>query len=219
MKVIIVGGGQIGSYIASLLLANDHEVYLIENREKVYHMLEKEFPTEMLFFGNGSDPDLLERVGIASADVVAAVTGSDEVNLVISTLAKMEFTVPRVVARVNNPKNTWLFNKGMGVDVCVNQADIIAHLVIEEMDIKDMFTLLKLTKGDYSIIRMKVGASARAVNQQLKDLSIPQKTVLIAITRDESLLIPKGDTMILAEDEILLLTDECSRQKLKEIFA
>jgi len=218
MKITIIGGGQVGSYIAALLVSNGHEVSLIEHREKVYCKLEKVFPPEMLFFGNGSDPDLMEKANIVSADVVAAVTGNDETNLVISTLAKMEFGVPRVVARVNNPKNAWLFDDGMGVDVRVNQADIMAHFIVEEMNMKDMFTLLKLTEGDYSIIKMQVCPASKAANQYLKDLHIPKNTVLISITRNETLLIPKGDTQIFEGDDILLLADKSGREELKEIF-
>lgn len=218
MKVIIVGGGQVGFYLASLLLENDHEIILIENREAVFKKLEKTFPKEMLIFGSGTDSNLLEQAGIMETDVVATVTGADEVNLVVSTLAKMEFGVPRVVARVNSPKNAWLFNSGMGVDVGVNQADLMAHFVVEEMDLKDMFTILKLNRGDYSIIQTKVHENAKAINQMVKDLAIPEETVLIAITREEKLIIPKGDTPILIDDEILALTNEEHRGRLEELF-
>ena len=218
MKVIIVGGGQVGSYLASLLISNGHEIKLIEHREKNYNKLVKELPADVLIYGNGSDPVVLEQAGITGADVVAAVSSADEVNLVVSTLAKMEFGVPRVVARVNNPKNAWLYNSGMGVDIGVNQADLMAHFVVEEMDLEDMFTLMKLKRGDYSIVQMKVGHTAKAANQLLKNLSIPKKTVLIAITRNDSLIIPKGDSQILVGDDILALTDEASRIELKEIF-
>jgi len=218
MKVIVIGGGQVGSYIASLLLANGHEIHVIENREKVFNKLEKELPPEVLIFGNGSDPKLLEQAGIASADVVAAVTGADEINLVVSTLAKMEFGVPRVVARVNNPKNAWLYNSGMGVDVGLNQADMMAHLVVEEMDLNDMFTVLKLNRGKYSIVQMKVQQNAKAANQLLKDISIPKETVLISITRGDTMVIPKGDTQFLVDDEILAFTNQEDRSKLEEIF-
>jgi len=218
MKVIIIGGGQVGSYLASLLLSNGHDIRVIEQHEKIYDKLEKEFPNGTIILGNGSDPEVLEKTGISSANVVTAVTGADETNLVVSTLAKMEFGVPRVVARVNNPKNTWLYNSGMGVDIGVNQADIMAHFVVEEMDMKDMFTILKLNRGNYSIVQIKVQQDSKAANQLIKDLSIPQDTVLIAITRDESLLIPKGDTLILVDDDILVLTGEVSRKELKEIF-
>jgi len=218
MKVIIIGGGQVGSYIASLLLSNGHEIRVIENRENTFKKLAEKLPHESLIFGNGSDPNILEQAGIASANVVAAVTGADEINLVVSTLAKMEFGVPRVIARVNNPKNTWLYNSGMGVDVCVNQADIMAHLVVEEMNLKDMFTLLEFNRGGYSIIQMKVQPNAKASNTLLKDLSISQNTVLIAIKRDDALLIPKGDTRILQDDDILALADKSGLEELENIF-
>jgi trk system potassium uptake protein TrkA len=131
----------------------------------------------------------------------------------------MEFGVPRVVARVNNPKNAWLYNSGMGVDIGVNQADLMAHFVVEEMNLEEMFTLMKLNRGDYSIVQIKVGQNAKAANRLLKDLSIPKETVLIAITRNEAMLIPKGDTEILVDDEILALTDGVRRNELKEMFS
>lgn len=218
MMIVIVGGGQVGAYLASLLLANDNEVRVIEHRENVYEKLKKELPEEVLILGNGSDPKLLKKAGIEKADVIAAVSGADEINLVVSTLAKMEFDVDRVIARVNNPKNAWLYNGGMGVDVSVNQADLISHLIMEEMDLKNMFTLLKLSKGDYSIVQMKVGSYAKAANELLKDLSITKETVLIAITRDNSVIIPKGDTQIMVDDEILALTDETGRKELESIL-
>lgn len=219
MKVIIVGGGQVGSYLASLLISNGHEIRVIEHREKNFHKLERELPPEVLIFGHGSDPEVLEKAGVDSVDVVAAVSAEDEINLVVSTLAKMEFGVPRVVARVNNPKNAWLYNSGMGVDIGVNQADLMAHFVVEEMNLEEMFTLMKLNRGDYSIVQIKVGQNAKAANKLLKDLSIPKETVLIAITRNETLLIPKGDTEILVDDEILVLTDGIRREELKDMFS
>jgi len=218
MKVIIVGGGKVGSYLASLLLSFGYEVKIIEHIDKIYNKLLREFPADMLIHGIGSDPLILEQAGIAEVDVVAAVSSEDEINLVVSTLAKMEFGVPRVVGRVNNPKNAWLYNSGMGVDVGINQADLMAHFVVEEMDLEDMFTIMKLKRGEYSIVQMKVAQNAKAANKLLKDLTIPKKTVLIAITRGDALVIPKGDTEILVEDEILALTDEASRKELKEIF-
>ena len=218
MKVIIIGGGQVGSYLATLLLSNGHEVRLIEQSEKTYNKLLKEMPSEILILGNESDPEILKKAGIESADVVAAVSGADETNLVVSTLAKMEFRVPRVVSMVNNPKNAWLYNGQMGVDVCVNQAEIIAQLVVEDMDLKDMFTILKLNSGNYSIIQINVAEDAKAANQYIKDLLIPKETVFISITRNGSVLIPKGATLILVGDEILALTDAASQKILKEIF-
>lgn len=220
MKVIIVGGGQVGIYIANLLIKNNHNVTVLENRKNVYDKLKakSELPHDVIIFGSGSDPAQLKAAGIETADVLAAVSNDDEINLVASTLAKMEFSVPRVVSRVINPKNAWLYNAGMGVDICVNQAELIAHLIVEEMDLKDMFTLLKIGKGNYSIVQMKVGSNSKAANKCVKDLFLPQNAVLIAITRNESVIIPKGDTQIFVDDDVIALAADSSRKELNGIF-
>ncbi|HOS80624.1 MAG TPA: TrkA family potassium uptake protein, partial [Anaerolineae bacterium] len=147
MQVLIVGGGKVGTYLASLLLEEHYHVRLIELREEELKRLQRELPAETVVHGNGTEPDTLEAAGIATADVVAAVTGSDEVNLVITNLARFEYDVPRTIARVNNPKNAWMFTPAMGVDVALNQADLMGRLIAEEMSLGDMMTLLKLRKG------------------------------------------------------------------------
>lgn len=219
MKIIIIGGGQVGSYLSSLLWSNGHDLQVIEHRKVVYDSLLKQLPADRVLLGNGSDPAVLEKAGITSAEVVAAVTEADEINLVVSTLAKMEFGVPRVVALVNNPNNSWLYNSGMGVDVGVNQAEVMAHIVVEEMSLNDMFTILKLSRGNYSIIQMQVHQNAKAVARRLKELPLSRDMLLIAIMRGEALIIPKGDTPILAGDEILALADEAGRSTLEEILS
>jgi trk system potassium uptake protein len=211
MKVIIVGGGQMGAYIASLLLKNDCTVTVIENREVVFGKLSKDLPAQNILLGDGTNPAVLEGADIAGADVVAAVSGTDETNLVVSTIAKFEFGVPRVIARVNNPKNAWLFNQSMGVDVALNQADLLAHLVVEEMDLKNMYTLLKVSHGVYSIAEVKVAEQAIAAGRPVRELAIPEKSVLIAITRGDKVIIPRGDTVVLSGDQILVLADAESK--------
>ena len=218
MKVIIIGGGKVGAYIANLLLNNNCSVKVIENRENVLEKLKKEIPEEVIVYGSGTDPEILESAGIAEADVVTAVTGADETNLVASTIAKFEFGVPRVIARVNNPQNTWLFNSGMGVDVGLNQADLMAHIVVEEMDLKNMLTLMKLNRGDYSIVQIKVDDQSETANKALKDLEIPAKAVLIAIFRGQEVIIPRGDTVINAGDNILALADKDAQIKMNALF-
>lgn len=218
MNVIIVGGGKVGTYLATLLLSNGHTVTLLENNPRHYAKVIKELPEGTVRNISPTDPEALDSIGISNADVLAAVSDQDEINLVVSTLAKLEFSVPKVIARVNNPKNSWLFNSGMGVDVGVNQADIMAHLVVEEMNLENMLTLMKLNKGSHSIIQMNISLSSKAANQQIKNLDIPKDTVLIAITRDGNLLIPKGDTELQVDDEVIMLTDQASHTKLKELF-
>ncbi len=211
MKVIIVGGGQMGAYIATLLLKNHCTVTVIENREAVFAKLGKELPAENILLGDGTNPAVLEAAGVADTDVIAAVSGTDEINLVVSTIAKFEFGVPRVIARVNNPKNVWLFTPNMGVDVALNQADLLAHLVVEEMDLKDMFTLLKVSHGAYSIAEVKVDEHSIAAGKPVRDLAIPEKSVLIAITRGDEVIIPRGDTVVKGSDLVLVLADADSK--------
>ncbi|MDP4152290.1 MAG: TrkA family potassium uptake protein [Bacillota bacterium] len=218
MNVIIIGGGQVGAYVAGLLLKNNCTVKVIENRESVFEKIKNELPPEVLVFGNGTDPSILESCGITEADVVAAVTGADEANLVASTIAKFEFNVPRVIARVNNPQNSWLFNAGMGVDVGLNQADLMAHIVVEEMNLKNVLTLMKMSRGNYSIVQVKVDSQSATVNKAVKNLDIPADTVLIAVYHDNGVVIPHGDTIINAGDEIIAFTDGESQEKLNTLF-
>ena len=205
MFVIIVGGGNTGSYLAKLLLDGGHAVKVIEERPAVLEKIKNEIPAEAIVAGDGSSPQTMETAGVLQANVLAAVTGSDETNLVITTLARFEFNVPRVIARVNNPKNAWLFTQEMGVDVALNQADILARLVAEEMSLGDMMTLLKLRKGEYSLVEEKVHPLSPAATEQLRDLKLPSECVLVAIIRKKQLLIPHGDTVLQPADEVLAM--------------
>ena len=205
MFVIIVGGGKTGSQLAQGLIQAGHRVKIIEDRQQVLERLEEELPREAIIAGDGSSPDILEKAGIGEANVLAAVTGEDEANLVICTLAKFEFNVARVIARVNNPKNTWLFTTEMGVDVALNQADILAHLIAEEMSLGDMMTLLKLRKGEYSVVEEKVHPTSFAAGRRLEDLHIPNECIVAAVIRKGKLIIPHGDTMLQASDEVIAI--------------
>ena len=205
MFVIIVGGGNTGSYLAKLLLDGGHTVKVVEQRPLVLEKMEGEIASESILVGDGSSPQVLEAAGVLKANVLAAVTGSDETNLVVTSLARFEFNVPRVIARLNNPKNAWLFTPEMGVDVALNQADILARLVAEEMSLGDMMTLLKLRKGEYSLIEEKVHPLSLSVNKSLRDLQIPEECVLVAIIRKNKLFIPHGDTVLQPADEVLAM--------------
>lgn len=218
MKVIIIGGGQVGSYIAKMLISEKHDVTLFEIREDTYYKLIQFLPENSVVLGSGTDPTLLERCGIDKADAVAAVTGDDETNLVVSTITKFEFGVPRVIARVNNPKNEWLFNSSMGVDVGLNMADLMAHLVVEEMDFKNMLTLMMVKHDSYSIIELKVGKYSKAVKKTVKELAIPDNAILIALYHGKDVIIPKGNTVIEGGDVILAFTDKNSKAILSSLL-
>lgn len=205
MYVVIVGGGRTGAQLASRLIEEGHKVRLIEERPALVERLCKEIPEDCLVMGDGSSPDVLETAGIRQANVLAAVTGEDEANLVITTLARFEFHVPRIIARVNNPRNAWLFNEEMGVDVALDQTDILAKLIAEEMSLGDMMTLLKLRKGEYSVVEEKVHPDAIVVGKPLRELSLPPECVLVAILRKGKLIIPRGDAVLQPVDEVIAL--------------
>jgi trk system potassium uptake protein TrkA len=218
MYVVIVGGGNTGSYVAKILLEGGHKVTVIEERPAVLEKLKTELPSECTITGDGSSPTILEAADIRNANVLAAVTGSDETNLVITTLARFEFNVQRVIARVNNPKNAWLFTREMGVDVALNQANILGRLVAEEMSLGDMVTLLKLRKGEYSLVEEKVHPLSPATNKALRDLNVPSECTIVAIIRKNQLVIPHGDTVFLPADEVLALVHASQLGQLAELL-
>ena len=214
MKIMIVGGGKVGAYLAAFLLKEGYEVKLIEMRKEEIPQLLRDLPADVVVHGNGTDPNVLEAAGIHTVDVLAPVTGVDEVNLVIANLARFEFDVPRIIARVNHPKNVWMFTPEMGVDVALNQADLLGSLIVEEMSLGDMMTLLKLRKGQYSLVVEKVAPTARAVGMKLKDLNLPDQCVIAAVIRDGELFVPHGESMLQEMDEIIALARTDQKKQL-----
>ena len=219
MNVIVVGGGNTGSYLTKLLLETGQHVVIIEERPSVLEKLKLELPLESIIEGDGSSPTVLEKAQVSHANVLAAVTGSDETNLVITSLARFEFNVPRVIARVNNPKNSWLFNSEMGVDVSLNQAEILAQLVAEEMSLGDMMTLLKLRRGNYSVVEEKIPPGAKGIGMALKQIDFQEQCVIAAIMRDGKMTLPRGDSVFQEGDEIVAIASPEGAKKLAELLA
>ncbi len=217
MFVIIVGGGQVGTYLANLLVKEGHRVKLIEARQELSDRLQRELGDRVVT-GSGTNPNLLETAGIRNAEVVAAVTGADETNLVVANLARFEFGVPRVIGRINNPRNAWLFTPEMGVDVALNQADLMGRMILEEMSLGDMMTLLKLRKGQYSLVEEKVDPQASVVGKPVRDISFPDRSVLVSVIRKGDLIIPRGDTVLQPADEILALVHTSQIKDLARLF-
>lgn len=218
MFVIVVGGGNTGSQLAKFLLDAGHSVRVVDERPAVLEKLTTEIPADAIINGDGSSPAVLERAGIHNAQVLAAVTGLDETNLVITSLGRFEFNVPRVIARINNSKNAWLFTPEMGVDVSLNQAEILARLSAEEMSIGDMMTILKIRRGKFSIVEEKIPAGARAIGKTIKELSFPNNCVISGIIRHGELVLPRGTTILEQGDEVLALVDNDSRMTLARLL-
>ena len=219
MKIIIVGGGQIGGYIAELLLENGHSVTVIENKDRALEALRKNgLKEENILIGDGTDVSVLEKAGTRNCNALVCATGLDEVNLTAAMMAKFEYDVPKVIARVNNPRNEWLFNSGMGVDVKINQADIIGHMIADEMNYQSIMTLMRLSKGEYSIVRIHVDYHSEYVDKPLSQIKLPAESLLIAVYEDETMMIPHGETVIRAGQYILAFADEESIKELNRIF-
>ncbi len=218
MDVVIVGGGKVGVYLGSLLLSQDHRAKVIEvQREKVPVLL-RDLPQRSVILGSGTDLSVLEEAQIRRAQVVAAVTGDDETNLVVTSLARFEFGVPRTIARVNNPKNAWLFTPSMGVDVAVNQADLMARLILEEMSLGEMMTLLKLRKGQFSLVEETVHPTAVAAGKAVGDLSLPSQCVLTAVLRKGKLFLPRAELVLEPGDEVLAIVHASQVQELQALL-
>lgn len=218
MYVLVVGGGKVGAHLAALLIGGGNQVRVIESQRQEMSALERDLSLDAVIHGNGTDPVLLETAGIRQANVVAAVTGNDETNLVAAGLARFEFGVPRVIARVNDPKNAWMFTPKMGVDVALNQANLLAHLIAEEMSLGEMMTLLKLRKGEYSLVEEKVHPQSDAAGRAIRDLAFPPESAITAVIRSGMLLIPRGDLVLEPGDEVLALVHSSEAEKLAAIL-
>ena len=219
MNVLIAGGGRTGARLANLLINQNYKVRLVENRRELLGYLHQELPTEVIYEGNPVDPSVLEAAGIREAHALAAVTSNDSTNLAICYLGKTTFDVPRTIARVNNPNNAWLFNENFLVDVALNSADVFAHLIQEEMSLGDMMTIFKIRRGNYSVIEEKVPAGAKAIGIPLKDMDLAEHCVIAAIIRDGVMTLPRGDSTLQAEDEIIAVASSEGAQKLSNLLA
>lgn len=219
MFVLVTGGGRTGTQLAQMLLEQKHRVLVVDHRTEVIARMHRDLPTEAVFEGNPTELQVLEQAGIRQAQVVAACMAIDEENLITCYLAREHFQVPRTIARINNPRNAWLFDEKFHVDVSLNHAEVMARLIEEEMSLGDMITLLKLRRGDYSLVEEKVPAGAQAEGVPLKDLDLPDECVIAAIIRDGKVVVPRGASAMQAGDEVLAITDRAGAEKLAALFA
>ncbi len=220
MKVVVVGGGNVGTFIAAELAAADHEVTLVEVDPDRVRQKEAigDPPGVRWLAADGCEVSELARADVEHADVVAAVTGDDEDNLVISLLAKQEFAVPRVVARINNPKNEWMFNEMWGVDVSVSTPHLLTALVEEAVSVGSLVRLLSFEGGRARLVEVTLAPDSPAADKEIANLGFPRDSTVVALIRKDHVVVPRGDTPVLAGDEVLVLVTEESEPLVRQLL-
>ncbi|HVF75334.1 MAG TPA: TrkA family potassium uptake protein [Acidimicrobiales bacterium] len=215
MRVAIAGAGNVGTYIAADLAQAGHEVLLIEQDPDLVARIRATVDVNW-FVGDACEVNSLHEAGLAEVDVVVAATGDDEDNLVISLLAKQEFAVPRVVARVNHPKNHWLFNETWGVDVSVSTPHLLTALVEEAVSVGSLVRLLQFQ--DAQLVEVTLAGDSPAVGQPIAELGVPRDATVVAIVRGGHVVVPRGDTVLAGGDEVLALVTADSEDHVKRIL-
>ena len=204
MKVAIAGAGSVGTAIAADLHANGHDVMVFEQDPDLVERLRPTLDITWIA-ADACEVSSLDAAGLATVDVVVAATGDDEDNLVVSLLAKQEFAVPRVVARVNHPKNQWLFNESWGVDVSVSTPQLLTALVEEAVSVGSLVRLMQFQGGAAHLVEITLAEDSPANGIALADLNFPRDATVVAVVRSERLIVPKGDTVLQSGDEVLAL--------------
>ena len=218
MFVVIGGGGHTGARLAAYLIAQRHEVRLIESHHEVLAHLHRDLPTEAIVEGSATDPRVLDAADVKRAAVVAACMASDAESLALCHMARVRYNVPRTIACVNNPRNAWLFDATFHVDVALDQSDILAKLIEQEMSLGEMMTLLKLRRGRFSLVSEKLPPGARAAGLAIKDLPLPANCVIAAILRKGEIVIPRGPLAVEVGDEVLAIVDAEGAPALEALF-
>jgi trk system potassium uptake protein TrkA len=217
MKVLIVGAGKVGKYLAEALSAN-HTVILLDVLEEKSRLFEENTSVKV-HIGDGCEPLVLESAGAGKVDAIVAATGDDEDNLVISLLGKNQFKIKKVVARVNNPRNHWLFSKRWGVDVAISSPHIIHQLLEEELSLGDIVTLMKLKEGKVSLVELTIADGSTVDGKMIKDLNLPEDSIITVHMRDDNITIPQGETQLQTGDDLLIVTNPKHEKLLSEIFS
>jgi trk system potassium uptake protein TrkA len=214
---VIVGGGRGGSYLARDLQTQGYKIKVVDRRPDVVAKLRQEIGGDVIC-GDGSSPQTLEQVGVAKADLVVALTHNDEDNLVVCRLAKHHFRVPRVIARVNNPLNEWLYNKAWGVDVAISQTHLTSKVIEEQIGLGELITLLKLNRGAAALVELRLPETSPCQGKAIRDLNFPGDTVIVSVIRGGRLIIPRGDTRLETGDDILAVSTVQAEKALKELL-
>lgn len=218
MHVVIAGAGKVGRYIGNDLAKAGHTVLMLDVSRSAVNVAREIAAGVELRVADACELAALERAELGKADVVAAVTGDDKVNLVVSLLAKQEFAVPRVIARVNHPENEWLFNETWGVDVSVSTPHLLTALVEEAVSVGSLVRLLQFEGGKARLEEVTLADDSPAVGKLVSELGMPRDSTLVAIVRDEHVIVPRGDTPLQAGDEVLVLLTPDSETGVHDVF-
>jgi trk system potassium uptake protein len=217
MRVAIAGAGSVGTAIARDLHAAGHDVLVIEQDPELVERRRSELDVTWVA-ADACEVSSLDSAGLATVDVVVAATGDDEDNLVISLLAKQEFAVPRVVARVNHSKNQWLFTESWGVDVSVSTPQLLTALVEEAVSVGSLVRLLQFQGGMAHLVEITLAEDSPAAATAIADRGIPREATVVAVVRDDRLVVPRGDTVLQIGDEVLLLVTADAEDAIQMLF-
>ena len=217
MKVVIAGAGNVGTYIAGDLHDAGHDVLVLEQDPDLVGKLRPTLDVNW-FVADACEVSSLHEAGVADADVMVAATGDDEDNLVVSLLAKQEFGVPRVVARVNHPKNHWLFNEAWGVDVSVSTPHLLTALVEEAVSVGSLVQLLQFEGGEARLVEVTLAEDSPAAGRMIAELGVPRDATIVAIVRKGHVVVPRGETQFQAGDEVLALVTPDSEDPVKSLL-
>lgn len=206
MRVAIAGAGNVGHFVAGDLSKRGHDVVLIEQNGELVEALKRELSAVNWVVGDACELYTLDAAVLSSCEVVVAATGDDEDNLVISLLAKQEFAVPRVVARVNHPDNEWLFTESWGIDVAVSTPHLLTSLVEEAVSVGDVVRLMNLERGKVSLVEVTLADGSPAAGKTIGGLKMPPDCAVVAVVRDRHVINPSPETPLDVGDEVLVLT-------------
>jgi trk system potassium uptake protein TrkA len=217
MRVAIAGAGAVGKSIAAELLENGHEVLLIDKNPRAIQV--DSVPRAEWLLADACEIASLDDAGLERCNVVICATGDDKVNLVVSLLAKTEYGVPRVVARVNDPKNEWLFNESWGIDVAVSTPRLLSALVEEAVSVGDLVRLMTFRQSEANLVELTMPSDAPLSGQRVGDIDWPVDTALVAILREGRVIVPHDDDPLEAGDELLFVTNEDVEDQLGELLS
>lgn len=214
IRIAVAGAGNVGRFVSKDLRSKGHEIVLIEQNEDLISNLRDELDVNWIK-GDACEIHTLDAAVLSSCDVMVAATGDDEDNLVIALLAKQEFAVPRVVARVNHPDNEWLFTETWGVDVAVSTPHLLTSLVEEAVSVGDLVRLLRLEQGKVALVEVTLAEGSPADGKTVGELGIPPDCTLVAVVRDRHVVAPTKETPLHAGDEVMALSSPEAEQDLK----